>query len=224
MPFSSAQSWSSITLCMLSAMAGHSRAGPLLPHRNWGPGEIVGGGKGQGTVDSAANWCLLWACEMLFWEVGREDGGNTSPSRGDQPSSLREMPLLGRFPSLVPGIYWHVLGRSGFEAFLFYCQSSSVSQCVSPTVQSQVEKWWICTLKLQWKGRNVAQTLPEPSPSISKGFQQPKPLVWCHSPEFCKMMLCSTHCRSKRWKSGDVGTVLKGAGKGQVCCYIREVL
>lgn len=44
-----------VTLCMLSAMAGHPRAGPLLPHRNWGPGEIVGGGKGQGTVDSAAD-------------------------------------------------------------------------------------------------------------------------------------------------------------------------
>lgn len=111
-------------LCMLSSMAGHSRSGPLLPHRNWGPGEIVGGVERTRYYGSCCStvtdvYCVLITC---FVEGGeREYGGNTSlsPSWGDQPSSYREILLLGRFPSFVHGVYWHVERLRVFEAFLF---------------------------------------------------------------------------------------------------------
>lgn len=100
-------------LCMLSATTDHPRSDPLLPRRSWGPGEIVGGVEGTRDCGSCCSAVTDVCCVLVtgfFESSGREHWGNTSPSPSweDQPSSHREMPLLDRLPSLVPGTFWHI--------------------------------------------------------------------------------------------------------------------
>lgn len=157
----------------------HPGSGPLPPHRNRAPGEMVGGV--EGTRD---NWsrcpmtdicCVFMACFAGRGGRGSVEHSSPSPSWGDQPPSNWEMLLSSRFPSLVPGIFWHVSGLSEvfLKPFLFYCQNPSVSQCVSPQRGVKWRHDGFAHPTFSEKGRNVEQTLPEHKSFNFKGFPTP---------------------------------------------------
>lgn len=152
MPFSSAQSWALAVLC--SAVS-HDGPPQLKSSYHTGTGHLEKAWVVWIWWGTANPTALPWLTSVCSWHaflrrVGVGHWRTALPCPLGQTSLPLTKKCPGRFPSLAPGIFWHVSRLSEVLLKLIFLlpKSLCVTVCVS-TVRSQVKTWWICTSNLQ---------------------------------------------------------------------------